>query len=77
MFNINQLLTVEESYKLLPSSESRALIYQGILLTKETSEKIKLIKLLKDSFQKDQISEAFDVKLVEFLEKIDETEIDR
>ena len=75
MFNINQLLTVEESYKLLPSSESRALIYQGILLTKETSEKIKLIKLLKDSFQKDQISEAFDVKLVEFLEELDETEI--
>ena len=75
MFNINQLITVEESYKLLPSSESRALIYQGILLTKETSEKIKLIKLLKDSFQKDKISEAFDVKLVEFLEELDETEI--
>ena len=75
MFNINQLITVEESYKLLPSSESRALIYQGILLTKETSEKIKLIKLLKDSFQKDQITEAFDVKLVEFLEELDETEI--
>ena len=75
MFNINQLLTTKESYKLLPSSESRALIYQGILLTKETSEKIKLIKLLKDSFQKDQISEAFDVKLVEFLEELDETEI--
>ena len=75
MFNINQLITVEESYKLLPSSESRALIYQGILLTKETSEKIKLIKLLKDSFQKDQISEAFDVKLVEFLEELDEREI--
>ena len=45
-FNINQLLTVEETYKLLPSSESRALVYQGILITKETSEKIKLIKLL-------------------------------
>ena len=33
-FNINQLLTVEETYKLLPSSESRALVYQGILITK-------------------------------------------
>ena len=75
MFNINQLITVEESYKLLPNSESRALIYQGILLTKETSKKIKLIKLLKELFQKDQISEAFDVKLVEFLEELDETEI--
>ena len=74
-FNINQLLTVEESYKLLPSSESRALVYQGILITKETSEKIKLIKLLKDLFIKDKISKAFDSKLVEFLEGIDEIKI--
>ena len=74
-FNINQLLTVEESYKFLPSSESRALVYQGILITKETSEKIKLIKLLKDLFIKDEVSEAFNYKLVEFLDGIDETEI--
>ncbi|MBC8305286.1 MAG: hypothetical protein H8E55_57175 [Pelagibacterales bacterium] len=74
-FNINQLLTVEESYKLLPSSESRALVYQGILITKETSEKIKLIKLLKDLFIKDEVPEAFNYKLVEFLDGIDETEI--
>jgi hypothetical protein len=75
MFNINQLLTVEESYKLLPSSEARALLYQGVLITKETPEKIKLIKLLKDSFEKDGISEAFDTKLDELLNKIDETKI--
>ena len=74
-FNINQLLTVEESHKLLPSSESRALVYQGILITKETSEKIKLIKLLKDLFIKNEVSEAFNYKLVEFLDGIDETEI--
>ena len=75
MFNINQLLTVEESHKLLPSSEARALLYQGVLITKETPEKIKLIKLLKDSFEKDDISEAFDTKLDELLNKIDETKI--
>ena len=74
-FNINQLLTVEESYKFLPNSESRALVYQGILITKQTSEKIKLIKLLKDLFIKDKVSEAFNSKLVEFLDDIDETEI--
>ena len=38
-------------------------------------EKIKLVKLLKDLFNKDQIPEAFDSKLVEFLESMDETEI--
>ena len=63
MFNINQLLTVEESHKFLPSSEARALLYQGVLITKETPEKIKLIKLLKDSFERDGITEAFDTKL--------------
>ena len=75
MFNINQLLTVEDSHKLLPSSESRSLIYQGILLTKENSEKIKLIKLLKDLFKNDGISEAFDAKLAEFLEEVDREEV--
>ena len=74
-FNINQLLTVEESYKLLSGPESRALVYQGILITKESPEKIKLIKLLKDLFQKDDILEAFDIKLSEFLEELDEEKI--
>ena len=74
-FNINQLLTVREAYKLLPNSASRALLYQGILLTKEPSEKIQLIKLLKELFEKDNISNAFDVKLVKFLKEVDVTEV--
>ena len=74
-FNINQLLTVRETYKLLPNSASRALLYQGILLTKEPSEKIQLIKLLKELFEKDNISNAFDVKLVKFLKEVDATEV--
>ena len=74
-FNINQLLTVEESYKLLTGPESRALVYQGVLISKESSEKIKLIKLLKDLFQNDNITGAFDVKLSEFLEEIDQEEV--
>jgi len=74
-FNINQLLTVKEAYKLLPNSSSRALLYQGILLTKEPSEKIQLIKLLKELFEKDNISNAFDVKLVKFLKEVDATEV--
>ena len=75
MFNINQLLTIEESYKLLSNSEARALLYQGVLITKEVSEKIKLMKLLKDSFEKDGISKAFDIKLDELLNEVDETKI--
>jgi len=75
MFNINQLLTIEESHKLLSNSEARALLYQGVLITKEASEKIKLIKLLKDSFEKDSISDAFDIKLDELLNAVDETKV--
>ena len=75
LFNINQLLTVEESYKLLPNSESRALLYQGVLLNKEPSEKIKLLKLLKNSFEKENISNAFDVTLMNFLKEIDKDSI--
>ena len=49
-FNINQLLTVRDTYKLLPNSASRALLYQGILLTKEPSEKIQLFNGLRHKY---------------------------
>ena len=75
LFNINQLLTVEESYKVLQNTESRALLYQGILISQETSNRIKLIKLLKDSFKKDGITNAFDVRLSQFLKEINDEEI--
>ena len=74
-FSINQLLTVENSSKLLPDSESRALVYQGVLITENVPKKIKLIKLLKDSFEKNGISNAFKNKLEDFLESIDENEV--
>ncbi len=75
IFNINQLLTVEESYKLLPNSEARALVYQGILINKDTPTKIKLIKILKDLFQKDEIPAAFEIKLFELLNQLDYLEV--
>ena len=75
LFNINQLLTVEESYKVLQNTESRALLYQGILISQETSNRIKLIKLLKDSFKKEGITNAFDVRLSQFLKEINDEEI--
>ena len=51
-FNINQLLTVKETYKLLPKYKARALLYQCILLNKKSSERIELIKILKNLFLK-------------------------
>jgi len=74
-FNINQLLNVQNSYKSLSSIEARALIYQKILLESEMIEKLKLLKILKNSFEKDNLENAFDVELKKFLEKFDPLEI--
>ena len=74
-FNINQLLNVENSYKSLSKIEGRALIYQKILLESEMVEKLKLLKLLKSLFKNDNINDAFDTELKNFLEKINPTDI--
>ena len=70
-FNINQLLNVKESYKLLESSEGRALLYQRLILTKDTEELLDLSYKLKESFIKDNIEFAFNETLKEILTTID------
>ena len=74
-FNINQLLNIKESTKVLSAVESRALIYQGILITTEIENKLLLINALKNSFKNAGIEKAFDVELRVFLEEIDKDEI--
>ena len=69
-FNINQLLNVKNFYKSLGNIESRALIYQKILLESEMVEKLKLLKLLKDSFDNDGLTNAFDIELKKFLKEM-------
>jgi len=75
MFNINQLLTVEQSYKVIPNHQARALLYQGILLSKTPEEKINLIKILKQSFIKENMSKAFDEELLKHLKSIDKNDV--
>ena len=60
-FNINQLLNIKESTKVLSAIESRALIYQGILITTEVENKLLLINALKNSFKNEGIENAFDI----------------
>jgi len=74
-FNFNQLLNAKDVFKTLPSIEGRALIYQKILLESEMVEKLKLLKILKSSFENDNLDKAFDLELKVFLEKINPTEI--
>ena len=74
-FNINQLLNAKTSYKSLSNIEARALIYQKILLESEMVESLKLLKILKNSFEDEGKGDAFDVELKFFLEKMDPLKI--
>ncbi len=74
-FNINQLLNAKETYKLLQNYEARALLYQRLILTKDTSELLDLSYKLKDLFIKDNIEKAFSNELKEILETANEEEV--
>ncbi|MDC0875710.1 hypothetical protein OAP78_02100 [Candidatus Pelagibacter sp.] len=70
-FSLSQLINTKESYKTLSSIEGRALLYQRLLLTEEPKLKLELMKILKDVFEEEGISDAFDVELKNFLNQID------
>ena len=74
-FNINQLLNIKESTKVLSAIESRALIFQGILITTEVEYKLLLINALKNSFKSEGNENAFNVELRAFLKEIDKNEV--
>ena len=70
-FSLIKLLNTKESYKTLSPIEGRALLYQRLLLTEEPKLKLELMKILKDEFEEEGISDAFDVELKNFLNQID------
>jgi hypothetical protein len=74
-FNINQLLNIKESTKVLSTIETRALIYQGILITTEIDNKLLLMSALKNSFKNDGIDNAFNIELKTFLRNIKEDKV--
>ena len=74
-FNINQLLNIKESTKVLSATETRALIYQGILITSEIKGKLELMSALKNSFKNDGIENAFNIELRVFLKNINKEKV--
>jgi hypothetical protein len=74
-FNINQLLNIKESSKVLSPIETRALIYQGILITTQIEFKFELMNALKNSFKIDGIENAFSEELAKFLKEINPEEV--
>ncbi len=74
-FSFNQLLSAKENYKTLDNSSQRALIYQKMLLTSETNEKLFLAKMLKGLFETDDLGNAFYSELSNILTSVEEVEI--
>ena len=74
-FNISQLINTKEIDKTLSPIEGRALVYQRLLLAKDTKLKLELIKTLKDIFEKGGIGNAFEEELKNFLIQIEEEDV--
>ena len=74
-FTINQFLNVKDTYKLLPTVQGRALLYQRLLLTKDPEQILDLSSKLKDSFVSENIENAFKKELSKMLGKINVEDI--
>ncbi len=75
-FDLNTLIRAEDVYKTLENIDARALIYQKYLLSDSEENKIKLLFLLKDLFQKDDLLNVFSKFLSDKLQLIDTNNID-
>ena len=69
-FTLDELLNVNEKYKLMSNHKGRALLYQRILLTYDIDEKLKLLKKLKKYMKDDEINNAFYLELSKILNEI-------
>ena len=67
-FSVDQLLNIEGEILRISKIQSRALLYQGILLNNDPNTVTNLSKLLKESFEKENISNAFNRELKKILE---------
>ena len=74
-FDINQLINVNDAYKLLSDYQGRALIYQRLLLASDSILKINLSYMLNKSFDESNLSNVFDEELSKILKTINEDEI--
>ena len=74
-FDINQLLSAIESYKILPAYEGRALLYQRLILSIDTEQKLIFAAEIKKSFLKSNLKNIFNDELVKILKNIKKKEV--
>ena len=74
-FHVNQLINAETVHRSLEGYEARSLIYQKILLSDNTENKLNLLFLLKDLFEKDKLTNVYTKHLSDILKKMDPKDI--
>ncbi len=74
-FDINQLINFEETFRILPDYEGRALLYQRFLLSDNLETKFLILSKLSNSFEESNFKKSFDEELSKILFKINEKEV--
>tara|TARA_A100001015_G_scaffold272573_1_gene327278 strand:- start:499 stop:2229 length:1731 start_codon:yes stop_codon:yes gene_type:complete len=74
-FDLNSLIKAQDIYQTFDNIDARALIYQKFLLSDNEENKIQLLFLLKDLFQKDNLSNIFVQFLSDRLKEINLDEV--
>ena len=74
-FHVNQLINAKTVHRSLEGYEARSLIYQKILLSDNTENKLNLLFLLKDLFEKDKLTNVYTKHLSDILEEMDPKDI--
>ena len=74
-FDLNNLINAEGVYQSYNSIDSRALIYQKFLLSDNTENKIKLLFLLKNLFEKENLSNVYTEFMSDRLKELDRDKI--
>ncbi len=75
-FDLNSLIKAEDIYQRFDNIDARALIYQRYLLSDNEEIKIRLLLLLKDLFQKDDLSNIFVQFLSDRLKEINLNDVE-
>ena len=75
VFNISTLVNAEDTYQSLDGIEARSLIYQKYLLSENSESQLKYLFLLKDIFQKDNLSNVYNEYLSDRLKEINKDDI--
>ncbi len=74
-FDLNSLIKAEDVYQNFDNIDARALIYQKYLLSDNEENKVKLLFILKDLFNRDKLSNIFTNYLSDQLRKINKEKI--